>query len=164
LLAEGAYYLNTSTSDDNRANTIPGLEKMTQRSYSLILRYTISDNLTLGTRMYFKRAGPEISKGVLMLQDINYRFRRIPLTLWLRYCLFSTDDWNSRLYVYENDLLYSYSIPALYGRGSKNYILASWKMTDKSEIRIKYGILSKEPFTDQKPFSEEFRFQIRIFI
>jgi hypothetical protein len=78
--------------------------------------------------------------------------------------MFNTDDWDTRIYTYENDLLYSYSIPALYGRGSRNYLMADWRIRDKAEVRFKYGILSKPQAGNNNAYSEEFRFQIRIFI
>ena len=164
FLAEGAYYYNLSTSDDEEKTSIPGLKKNTTRSYSTTVRYSLYDNLTLGTRIYFKHNEQAENTGMLMLQEINYRFLSIPLTLWARYSLFSTDDWDTRIYTYENDLLYSFSIPALYGRGSRNYLMAEWKINDKAEMRFKYGIVSKLQTGDNKSYSEEFRFQIRLFI
>ena len=164
LLAEGAYYYNLSTSDNDEKTKIPGLKEQTTRSYSSTVRYSLYDNLTLGTRFYFKISNQAENKGMLMLQEINYRFIGIPLTLWARYSLFNTDDWDTRIYTYENDLLYSFSIPALYGRGSRNYLMAEWKINDKAMMRLKYGIVSKHQTGVDKSYSEEFRFQIRLFI
>jgi opacity protein-like surface antigen len=164
FLAESAYYYNLTTTDNDRMNGIPGLEELTTRSFTASFRYTLIQNLTLGTRLYFKQAEQSGSKGMLMLQEMNYRFRIIPVTLWLRYSLFKTDDWDTRLYIYENDLLYTYSIPALSGEGSRNYMMISWKIVDKAEVRFKYGILSKPVSDNVKPYTDEFRFQVRIFI
>jgi hypothetical protein len=164
FIIESAYYYQLSTSDSDEMNRIPRLKKLTIRSFSTTLRYSPYDNLTLGTRIYYKLTDQAESTGMLLLQEMNYRFRIIPLTLWARYCLFNTDDWNTRVYTYENDLLYSFSIPALYGRGSRNYLMAGWKIRDKAEIRFKYGILSKPQTGASKNYSEEFRFQIRLSI
>jgi hypothetical protein len=38
-----------------------------------------------------------------------------------RLAYFHTDGYNSRLYAYENDVLYAFSIPALYGNGIRSY-------------------------------------------
>lgn len=162
--AEGAYYYHLSTSDDNKLNSIPGLDELTTRSFTTAFRFTPLENMTLGTRVYVKLAEQSESKGMLLLQDMNYSFRNASVTLWLRYSLFSTDTWDTRIYIYENDLLYSYSIPALSGKGSRNYLMISWKITEKAEVRIKYGILSKPVSDSTKRYSDEFRFQVRIFI
>ncbi len=77
---------------------------------------------------------------MLLLQDISYRFAKIPVSVWFRYSIFTTDSWDSRLYVYENDLLNSFSIPALSGEGSRSYIMIAWKANKFINLRIKYGI------------------------
>ena len=77
---------------------------------------------------------------MLLLQDISYRFGKIPLSVWFRYCIFKTDSWYSRLYVYENDLLNSFSIPALSGEGSRSYINGCMESEKFIDLRIKYGI------------------------
>lgn len=164
LLIESAYYYNLSTADSDEKNRIPALNNLTTRSFSSTFRYSLYENLTLGTRICYKLAEHTENRGMLLLQEMNYRFRNLPLTLWLRYSMFYTDDWDTRIYTYENDLVYSYSIPALYGRGSRNYMMVSWRFTDKAEMRFKYGILSKEIIGGSKPYFDEFRFQIKIFI
>ena len=75
---------------------------------------------------------------MLLLQDLSYRFRKIPVSVWFRYCIFKTDDWDSRLYTYENDLLYSFSIPALSGEGNRTYFMVAWKAGKFADLRIKY--------------------------
>jgi hypothetical protein len=32
-------------------------------------------------------------------------FSAIPLTIWMRYCIFNTGNWDSRIYTYEKYLL-----------------------------------------------------------
>jgi hypothetical protein len=86
----------------------------------------------------------------------------VPVTVWARFCPFYTDDWDSRIYVYENDLLYSFSIPALYGKGSRSYIMTKWKISDFAELRIKYGITSSVTTGRSLENTEEIKMQFRI--
>jgi len=141
---------------------IPGIERTSAKSFKLQARYTPHNNITLTSRADYKSVEPSGARGMLLLQDISYTFKRIPLTLWARYCIFKSDDWDSRLYTYENDLLYSYSIPALSGEGTRTYILAKWELGELGEIRFKYGLTTK--FTDYHQGSDknEFRMQLRI--
>jgi hypothetical protein len=124
------------------------------------VRYSPVVNVTLGTRLDYKKAGS--SSGMLLLQDISVRAVQIPLSIWVRYCLFNTQDWYSRIYTYENDLLYSFRIPALSGTGSRSYIMVKWEVAEFAEFRVKYGItsVSENHFIDHK---EEIRIQARLF-
>lgn len=158
------YGYRLSMVDNSAMNKIPELKKITSRSLKLSFRYTLSDNLTLGTRLDYKQVDPGKSKGVALLEDLNYRIRSVPVTFWLRYCIFRTDDFDSRIYTWENDLLYSFSIPSLYGKGNRFYFMVGWKMTSKAELRFKYGVLSENDISGSYNNTEEFRLQIKLAI
>jgi len=74
------------------------------------------------------RASAEAGKktGSLLLLDMHYRPERVPFRLTFRYALFHTDDYYSRLYAYEHDVLYASSMPAYYGKGFRFYILTKY--------------------------------------
>jgi hypothetical protein len=99
---------------------------------------------------------------MLLLQDINYRFRKVPVSVWLRYCIFKTDDWDSRLYTYENDLPGSFSIPALSGEGSRSYIMIAWKTGKFIDLRVKYGLTELLDKSDAGRKTEELKMQVKI--
>ncbi|HEX8299900.1 MAG TPA: helix-hairpin-helix domain-containing protein [Rubricoccaceae bacterium] len=67
---------------------------------------------------------PEATTGALVYQDVRVQARP-----WLRVdtrlALFRTDDYDSRLYAFENDLTGVFAIPALSGRGVRGYVLAA---------------------------------------
>ena len=60
--------------------------------------------------------------------------------------------------------LYTFSIPALYGSGSRFYIMAGWKIAGKAELRFKYGILSESDPPGVFSNTEEFRLQLKLII
>jgi hypothetical protein len=155
-------YNNRLSTYDSETTGIPKQMEITTRNFRGSIRYTLNDHLILGTRLDYKLVSPSGSKGIMMLQDLNYRFRQIPLTLWFRYCLFSTDDWDSRIYAYENDLLYSFSIPALSGEGSRSYIMVKWDISDFADIRLKYSITSLYENSTNIEERNEIRFQVKI--
>ena len=48
--------------------------------------------------------------------------------IYTRWTVYRTEDYDHRLYAYENDLLYVFSVPAFYGEGSKFYamVVSRW--------------------------------------
>ena len=162
VIMEGSYNYRLSMVDISDSRGIPDQDKIITRSIKASARYSIHENLILGTRIDYKIANPGGNRGCSLFQEINYSFRHIPLTIWGRFCIFNTDDWSSRIYTYENDLLNSYSIPALYGEGSRSYIMAKWKITDFVELRIKYGITSAATPGKSQENTEEIKMQFRL--
>ena len=162
LTVDASYNYRLTMADNAETGGIPDQEKLITRSFKVSSRYSLHNNLTLETQIDYKIANPSGSRGMILFQEISYNFRKVPVTIWARYCLFYTDDWDSRIYTYENDLLYSFSIPALYGKGSRSYIMAKWKIRDFAELRIKYGITSSVTTGRSLENAEEIKMQFRI--
>ena len=72
--------------------------------------------------------------GVSICQDVEYHVQAIPIVLQLRLQGFDIQDWNNRIYTYENDVLYAFSIPATYGRGGRWYINARYRINDQLSL------------------------------
>jgi hypothetical protein len=58
---------------------------------------------------------------------VLYKPRRFPLSFTTRFSLFDTDGFQSRFYSFENNLLYTFSIPAYYNRGTRFYLNLRYK-------------------------------------
>jgi hypothetical protein len=162
LTFEFGYDHRYSMTDDQKNSGIAGIEGSESHTFKWLFRYSPEENSTFSTRISYKTANPGNSRGMLLLQDINYRFGRIPLTLWFRYCLFSTESWDSRLYTYENDMLYSFSIPALSGEGSRSYLMAKLDLGRFLEMRIKYGFTGIIQKHGVENYDDELKLQIRL--
>lgn len=65
--------------------------------------------------------------GVSLAQDIAYTFSHLPLALRLRAQFFDARNWDNRIYLYEHDVLYAFSIPASYGLGGRAYVCLKWQ-------------------------------------
>lgn len=72
---------------------------------------------------------PALTWGVSVCQDIEYHVRAIPMVLQLRLQGFDVRNWNNRIYTYENDVLYAFSIPATYGLGGRWYMNARYNIS-----------------------------------
>ena len=162
LTFDASYNYRLSVTDNADTEGIPDQIKIITRSLKASARYSMHNCLILGTQINYKNVSSSGGSGFLLFQEIEYTFRHLPVTLWARYCLFNTDNWASRIYTYENDLLYSYSIPALSGEGSRSYIMGKWKTGKTSELRIKYGITSLLTSGKSMVNTNEIKMQFRI--
>jgi hypothetical protein len=120
------------------------------------LRVQISDKLNrqflLRTRMdiLWYRDEPDLrERGYLVYADLNYHSFTRFISGNTRVQYFETDGYNSRLYAYENDLLYSYNTPAFFEKGFRWYLnirtdVSKWIFTSKRafnmEVWMKYAI------------------------
>lgn len=104
------------------------------------LVYSPSKSINLKTRLEFSWYNEENipnEKGTLLYQDISYRPPTYPLVLTARFAIFDTDSWNTRIYAYESDVLYYFSIPAYYSRGTRAYLLAQYTLGQNFDIWLR---------------------------
>lgn len=87
----------------------------------------------------YERIGGAPETGFIAFQDIHYSPKSKPFSFKVRYALFDTDSYSSRIYAYENDLLYLFSVPALYHRGSRYYIMFRYKFARKFDLWLRYS-------------------------
>jgi len=77
------------------------------------------------------------SLGGVIRQNVEYRFARTPIVLQTRLEWFDVRNWNNRIYAYENDILYAFNIPALYGQGGRWYVNARYKINEHFGLYLK---------------------------
>ena len=67
--------------------------------------------------------------GVSVHQDVEYHVQAVPMVIQVRLQGFDAQEWANRVYQYENDVLYAFSIPATYGRGGRWYVNMRYAIT-----------------------------------
>ncbi|MGD1845310.1 MAG: ComEA family DNA-binding protein [Salibacteraceae bacterium] len=109
-------------------------------------RFQISVNASEGFRFRsrlefsnFNLGSDVAEQGYLAYQDVSYRPKGKPIQLTLRYSLFDTDGYDSRIYAYENDVLYFFSVPAFYDRGSRAYLLMRYRIRRGLHVWLRYS-------------------------
>lgn len=102
--------------------------------YEVPLRFSIRTRLQGGDFGYL---GHSKSKGFTILQDITWRFSKLELSGRLAY--FKTDDYDSRQYVYEKDMLYAFSLPAYYDKGTRHYVMARYNLTKQIKVWLRWS-------------------------
>ena len=84
--------------------------------------------------------------GYTVYQDISYDFsqsglsikgKAIPLSLRLRVQWFDARKWDNRIYTYEHDVLYAFSIPAVYGLGGRAYLCLRWQAMENLALYLR---------------------------
>ena len=75
--------------------------------------------------------------GVSVLQDVEYHVPTLPIVLQMRAQAFDAREWNNRIYAYENDVLYAYSIPNVYGLGGRFWLNARYKINDTFSLYLR---------------------------
>jgi len=103
-------------------DAIPRVIQNVSRQIRGQLNLIISRSLEMRSRIAFHFHNRETAPGLLMYQDIIYRPRMSPISLTARYAIFDSPAFDTRIYAYENDLLYQAGIPAYDKRGSRFYI------------------------------------------
>lgn len=67
-------------------------------------------------------------KGLLMYQDLACNILRPQLSLHLRIAYFDTDSYDERLYAYENDVYYAFTVGSYYYQGLRACLLLRYKV------------------------------------
>ncbi len=153
VLAMGAYSPNRQTTfslifreehkqkNNPTSKTTPrAVIGTTRRSLILNADYSLSHAFTLRTRLQagtFAYAGASPSRGFALVQDANYNLNRWNLSA--RVALFGTDDYDSRQYVYERDVLYAFSFPAYYDRGIRHYLLVQYNASKHVDLWLRWA-------------------------
>jgi hypothetical protein len=106
--------------------------------------YKLSQFIELRNRVELVKFNKEAEAeqlGFLIVQDLVWRPERKPFSVAARYAVFQTDGYESRIYAYENDLLYSYSVSALSGKGSRAYMLLRYHPLKFLDLSMRYSII-----------------------
>lgn len=130
----GLYRTETKHRNASIESPINILEAQNISQYRVQATITASSIITLRNRfemrVYNEESGaPEY--GYLIFQDIQYNAPKGNWNLKFRYALFDVESFDARVYVYENDLRYQFSVPAFSSRGTRVYLLSSWKINQR---------------------------------
>ncbi len=126
----------------NSDGTITEIEPVTQRNYRLNLTYKVTEAVSLKTRLDYitiHRPSNAPEDGWSFSQDIVIRPKSSPFDLSLRYALFDTDSYDTRIYTFENNALYVFSAPSYYYQGSRAYVLLRYTFLRHCDLWVRYG-------------------------
>ncbi len=121
---------------------IPAISAYTRENIRLQIKYEIGEQWQFASRIdvvnYQDCSGTK--PGYLIYQDIAWFTRSRNFDLHFRYALFDARDYQARLYAYEHNVLYAFSIPAYYGKGCRLYLLLDYKINQHFECWARFAI------------------------
>lgn len=115
------------------------LQEQLKRNYIFNIDYKVIPKLSLKTKVQSStlHEASEFTKGIAIIQDVNFELWKFKF--YTRMALFDADDFNNAQYVYENDVLYAFSIPAYIGTGIRNYVMLRYDPLKNTSLWIRYA-------------------------
>ena len=132
--------LDLPASGTGRALPLPGQ----QLRHSLLLYADVQPTAQLGLRTRLQatylRADDNLPwrRGYVLSQDATVQLAR-RISLAGRYAIFDTDDYDTRQYIFEQDVLYAISVPALYGQGTRAYAILQAAFNKHFTLWLRYA-------------------------
>jgi len=127
------------TNQNTAGGNFDFLARQNTRKLIFNLEHSPVKNIKFKTRIqnsWFSKEN-EITKGFLMAQDINFKYQKI--SVGGRIAIFDTDDFINRQYIYEKNVLYSFSIPFYQGRGTRIYLIGNYKLNRNITLWLRWG-------------------------
>ena len=122
--------------------SITEIEDVVQRNYRFNLNYSASESIVLKSRIEYvtiNRKSNIPEQGTIISQDIQYKPKNLPFDISLRYVLFQTDSYDSRIYMYESNAQNVFSIPSYYYQGSRGYCMIRYSFLKRFDLWVRYG-------------------------
>jgi len=162
-----------SNGNDLESTSVSRITTSKQNNIRFNFKSKVSDLFTLKTRVelvHHNQIGFEQELGTLMYQDFSISTRSKAFKLTMRFALFETESYLSRVYAYENNVLGLYSIPAYYDKGSRVYGILKYHFLNKIDLWIRVGrniYSNKDEIGNgleeiQGNLKTEFTFQLRV--
>ncbi|MEX8547028.1 MAG: hypothetical protein V5804_05440 [Mucilaginibacter sp.] len=100
------------------------LDEVSYQDWRLDIAYPINKNISLRNRaevVKYQKGLPAAEYGLMLYQDLLYRPKATRISGNCRLAWFKTASYDSRVYSFENDVLYSYTILPLQHTGFRTY-------------------------------------------
>jgi hypothetical protein len=114
----------------------------TKQGLRLHFIYKADKTFTFRSRVelaWYDKKGDDPQNGFLIFTDLVCKplMKRFSGNIRLMY--FETDGYNSRLYAFENDVLYGYSIPVFFDKGYRYYVNLNYDVNRKFSMWLRFA-------------------------
>ena len=153
--------INASVYEGN----IRPVERYKQRKYQVGLTADLGSGWRWRSRIDYvtdQRESSGKQDGFALTQDILYRNKNFPVELSLRYAIFNTDSYDTRVYSYEYNLENVFSIPAYFNQGSRTYVMVRYTFfNEKCDLWLRYAASFYNQEESLSTGSEEIRGNVK---
>lgn len=129
----------------NEINNITALNdvlaEQIRQQFRLHLNYKISLLFETESRFeqsQFSTVNAADAYGTLIYQDFKFKFYKNKFTINTRLALFDIDNFNARIYAFEDNVPYTYSVPMFQNSGVRFYLMASYKIAKNIKVFARF--------------------------
>ncbi len=123
------------------------LDDVKRENYRADVKWALNKSLTFQNRVevvQFKKGDAQPEFGYLFYQDINYAPLSSRFSGNLRVAYFNTASYNSRIYAYEDDVLYNFTFGLYNGKGLRGYTNLKYRLAKRLDAWIRYALFNYE--------------------
>lgn len=137
-------YRNETKQSNFSGNTTPTnfLVAIPRQNWRTQVSVRLNPTLLVRSRaelIWYDKRGEQSETGFLSFFDLFYKPMLKPVSGNIRLQYFETDGYNSRIYAYENDVLYYFSIPAFFDQGFRYYLNINYDLSKKISFWVKWS-------------------------
>lgn len=118
------------------------LENVIRQQARVEFKYDINDAIQFRNRfelMGYSKRGAMEEKGYMAYHDIIFKPLEKAISGNIRIAGFKTDGYNSRIYAFENDVLYGYSSPPYHNTGLRLYTNIRYRLQRNLDFWLRYA-------------------------
>ena len=137
------YQSETKEENDDLKNTINTLVQVQKQNYRIELGYQLNNDFLLRNRIelsHYQKATNAMDFGYLIYQDVVYSPLQSKFTGNIRVAYFDIPDYDARIYAYEHDVLYSYTVKMYQNNGFRYYVNGRYTIKRGVDFWLKYSV------------------------
>ncbi len=123
------------------------LDDVKRENYRAEVKWAIGKLLSFQNRvevMQFKKGDANAEFGYLVYQDVNYSPLSSKFSGNFRIAYFNTASYNSRIYAYEDDVLYNFTFGLYNGKGLRGYANLKYRLAKRLDVWGRYALFNYE--------------------
>ncbi|MBC7615199.1 MAG: helix-hairpin-helix domain-containing protein [Pedobacter sp.] len=119
------------------------LDEVKKQTLRIDANWKLNKTISLQNRIEvsaYEKGDAKTELGYLIYQDFALSPVRAKLSANLRVSYFNTPSYNSRLYAYEDDILYNFTFGMYSGKGFRNYMNIKYKLLKNTDVWLRYAL------------------------